>query len=247
MTRLNILSTLLAGLVLGALITLAAWTAFAGRAPRMSQLSREQREAASTQQTAAAVLETIRQRRTVRSYVATPVPHQDLMAILDAAHCAPTAGNQQPWRFLVVRDRQKLDALKEQAVVWYMERARSSPAAARQQMDSLQQRVEGLLDGALSAPVYVAVLVDRDAPHSQYLIQDGSLAAGNLMIAARALGYGTGFFTSFFPEEKMRPFFGIPDRYSLICFTPIGVPEEWPDTPPKRQLDELVVFESFDS
>lgn len=247
MTRLNILSTLLAGLVLGALITLAAWTAFAGRGPRAPQLSRELREAAAAHQTAAAVLETIRQRRTVRSYEGTPVPREDLMAILDAAHYAPTAGNQQPWKFLVVRDRQKLDALKEQAVVWYMERARSSPGAARQEMDSLQQRVEGLLDGALSAPVYVALLVDGDAPHPQYLIQDGSLAASNLMIAARALGYGTGFFTSFFPEEQMKAFFGIPDRYSLICFTPIGVPEAWPETPPKKQLDELVVFESFDS
>jgi nitroreductase len=68
---------------------------------------------------------------------------------------------------------------------------------------------------------------------------------GNLMIAARALGYGTGFFTSFFPEVRMREFFHIPERYGLICFTPIGVPEEWPPVPAKKSLDDFVVFDAF--
>lgn len=247
MTRLNTLSTLLAGLVLGALITLAAWTAFAGRGPGVAQRSEpERREAAATQATATAVLETIRQRRTVRSYEATPVPDQDLLAILDAARYAPTAGNQQPWRFLVIRNRDKLDQLKSQALEWYMERVRSSPNVAQQDIESIRASAEHALEGALSAPVYVAVLVDTGAPHSRYVVYDGTLAAANLMIAARALGYGSGFFTTFFPEELMKPFFGIPDRYSLICFTPIGIPEEWPQTPAKKGLEELVVFESFD-
>jgi hypothetical protein len=37
----------------------------------------------------------------------------------------------------------------------------------------------------------------------------------------------------------------IPNRYQRICITPIGVPEEWPTTPDKKKLDELVVYESF--
>jgi nitroreductase len=99
-------------------------------------------------------------------------------------------------------------------------------------------------DGALSAPVYVAVLVDTKANYPDFILYDGTLAAGNLMLAARALGYGTGFFT-FLPEDKTKAFFKIPDQYKLICFTPIGVPEEWPPTPPKKPLEEVVVFESF--
>jgi nitroreductase len=102
-----------------------------------------------------------------------------------------------------------------------------------------------MIADALSAPVYVAVLVDTEARYPDYVSYDGTLAAGNLMIAARALGYGTGFFTSFFPEEHMKRFFDIPERYSLICFTPIGVPTEWPQVPPKKDLDDLVVFEAF--
>jgi nitroreductase len=65
------------------------------------------------------------------------------------------------------------------------------------------------------------------------------------MLAARALGYGTAFLTSAIPEDKLRAFLKLPDQYKLICFTPIGVPEEWPPPPPKKPLEEVVVFESF--
>ena len=101
------------------------------------------------------------------------------------------------------------------------------------------------MSNVLSAPVYVAVLVDSTAKFSNYILYDGTLAAGYLMIAARALGYGTGFFTTFFPEKEMKRFFNIHKKYKLICFTPIGVPEQWPPTPSKKDLKDLVVFESF--
>ena len=85
-----------------------------------------------------------------------------------------------------------------------------------------------MLDNVLSALVYVAVLVDSQSAYAGHNVFDGTLAMGNLMIAARALGYGTGFFTSYFPEPEMKKFFGIPAQYNLICFTPVGVPDGWP-------------------
>jgi len=189
------------------------------------------------------VVQTLLQRRTVRRFTPTPVPDEHVRTVLDAARHAPTAGNQQPWTFLVVRDRERLDALKDRAEDAYMRRYREAghpgdPAEVR-------ARVARALDGALSAPVYIAVLADREAPYPEYVVQDATLAAGNVMNAARALGYGTGFFTTFFPDEVMRPFFNIPERYTVVCFTPLGVPEAWPDTPPKKPLDELVVEGSF--
>ena len=44
---------------------------------------------------------------------------------------------------------------------------------------------------------------------------------------------------------RMKQFFQIPDKYKFICLTPIGVPEEWPDMPRKKNLENLVVFEDF--
>lgn len=189
------------------------------------------------------VLETIRQRRTVRRFLPTPVPDSDLVRILDAARLAPTSGNQQPLRFLVVRDRGTLDRLVGEAVESMVEVRLREPG--RQDTVAVLAGVRRYVEGALSAPVYVAVLVDRQAPYPADIATDGALAAGTLMIAARALGYGTGFFT-FLPEERLRRVLGFPERYQSICFTPIGVPAEWPAPPAKRDLRELVVYDAFE-
>lgn len=190
-------------------------------------------------------LNIIKNRRTVRRFKPTPVPKEHIHKILDAARFAPTAGNQQPWKFLVIQNRKKLDELRREALLWYIEKYRTRVKPSEEELSKTKKALKKMLENVLSAPVYVAVLVDSRAKHADYVLYDGTLVAGYLMIAARALGYGTGFFTTFFPEEKMQEFFKIPEQYKLICFTPIGIPYEWPETPPKKKLEDLIIFESF--
>jgi len=190
-------------------------------------------------------LDIIKDRRTVRKFKPTPVPKEHILKILEAAHFAPTAGNQQPWKFLVIQDKVKLTSLEKGALSWYLEEYKIRRKPTEEELAKIEEALKKVLANVLSAPVYVAVLVDSKAEYPDYILYDGALAAGYLMIAARALGYGTGFFTSFFPEKKMKMFFKIPEQYQLICFTPIGIPEEWPEAPPKKKLEELIVFESF--
>lgn len=189
----------------------------------------------------------IKNRRTVRKFESTPVPKEHILKILDAARFAPTAGNQQPWKFLVIQDRYRLDSLQKAALEWFLEKYRKIRQPDEEELQKTRESLEHTLANVLSAPVYVAVLVDLEAKYPDYVVYDGTLAAGYLMIAARALGYGTGFFTTFFPEEKMKGFFNIPERYKLICFTPIGIPAQWPETPHKKELRDLVFFESLGS
>lgn len=191
------------------------------------------------------LLDTMKKRRTVRKFKSDPIPKEHILKILDAARYAPTAGNQQPWKFLVVQDRLKLNRLKEEALSWYLDNYKEKKQPTEEVLAAGRERLGGILENVLSAPVYVAVLVHSQAKYADYVVVDGSLAAGYLMIAARALGYGTGFYTTFFPSEKMKTFLNIPEEYRLICFTPIGIPDEWPETPPKKSLDEIVIFESF--
>jgi nitroreductase/ketosteroid isomerase-like protein len=187
----------------------------------------------------------IKNRRTVRKFKSTPIPKEHILKILDAARFAPTAGNQQPWKFLVIQDRKKLDELKKEALLWYLDAYQIMRKPSEEELSQAREAVKTVLENVLSAPVYIAVLVDSQAKYPNYILYDGTLAAGNLMIAARALGYGTGFFTTFFPEGKMKEFFNMPEQYKLICFTPVGVPEEWPAAPLKKKLEEIVIFESF--
>jgi len=101
------------------------------------------------------------------------------------------------------------------------------------------------LGGYLAAPVFIVVLTDSNSKYPAYNIKDGSLAAGNLMIAARALGYGSVFCTDAFPFDILREVLMIPAQYEIICSIPIGIPESWPPRPPKKALEEVLMFEKF--
>jgi 5,6-dimethylbenzimidazole synthase len=180
-------------------------------------------------------------RRTVRRFETCPVPEEHLERIITAACSAPTAGNQQPWRFLIVKDRKRLDQLKEKALEWYFEIHKERIPEEKQ--GELQEEVLHALENIFTAPVYVVVLVDATAKYSQYAWYDGVLCAGYLIIAAHALGYGSGFFTTFFPEEKIKTFFNLPDHYKLICLCPIGIPTGDFELPPKKELDDVIITE----
>ncbi|MFC1639945.1 nitroreductase family protein [Gemmatimonadota bacterium] len=180
----------------------------------------------------------VRRRRSVRKFKPDPVPEEHLRQILDATRLAPTSGNQQPWKFLIVKDRVLLDRLKDTCVEQSLaaRRARSGELTSEQTASVSQYYLD-----YLSAPVYVVVLTDNESRYPTYNHWDGPLAAGYLMLAARALGYGTVFCTDSIPEEITRQVFEIPDRYTRVCITPIGVPEAWPDSPEKKSLDEFIM------
>lgn len=189
--------------------------------------------------------ETFQRRRSVRSFQPTPVPDADLWRILDAARSAPTSGNQQPWKFLVVRHREKIAALRSACIDWRMRQPDYPRPETEKERRELRARAADYYSGYLSAPVYVVVLVDNQAKHPHHIQWDGALAAGYLMLAARALGYGTVFITDAIPEEVTRKAFAVPDRYLRICITPIGVPTEWPEEPRKKPVNDFIALDSF--
>jgi len=188
------------------------------------------------------LFETIRSRRSVRQFQPTPIPEEHLRQILDAARLSPTSGNQQPWKFLVVRDPEVVGELKEACVDRSLEarRSRGMPVS-----EEIADTVRESLQGYFSAPVYIVVLTDGESRYPTYNHWDGPLAAGYLMLAARALGYGTVFVTDSIPAEVTKAVLNIPDRYTRVCITPIGVPAAWPEAPEKRELDEFIVLDSF--
>lgn len=189
--------------------------------------------------------EILKNRRTIRKFKPDPIPQEHIMKIIEAAHLAPTSGNQQPWKFVVVQDRKKIDRLKESVVKWIEKQIRERYHLVESEIAEKVRKYEPVIAGNLSAPVLIVILVDSKAQYPDYIHTDGDLAAENLMLAARALGYGTGYYTSFYPEEIIKPFFNIPDNYRLICVTPIGIPESWPPMPDKEELNDIIINESF--
>ncbi len=158
---------------------------------------------------------------------------------------APTSGNQQPWKFLVITEPKKIEALKieklKEAEAYYRD---SKKLSGDDLKEKLAQAEEMLSKGYLSAPALILVLTDNNSTYPGYNHWDGPLAAGYLMLAARALGYGTVHITDSFAEELTKRVFQIPDHYTRVCITPLGVPVEWPEKE-KKPLEEFIVNEHF--
>lgn len=207
--------------------------------------------AGSTAPDPAALLAVFAKRQTVRRYKPDPVPDEHVRQILDAARRAPTCMNQQPWKFLVVRDRAKIEQMKkrtlERLTRYFDESAAKNKETGSAELEKRKKDAVHFTEGYFTAPVYVVVLVDTESACSGYATNhDGPMAAGYLMIAARAFGYGTAYLTDGIPEPVTRDVLAIPTRYRRICITPIGIPDGWPAAQPKRKLEEMVAYETLE-
>ncbi len=144
-------------------------------------------------------LEAIFGRRSVRRYSSVPVPEEAVELLLRAAMAAPSAGNQQPWRFVVVRDRSRLKAL---AVV---------------------EPHGGMI---AESPLAVVVCADlRAVRHEDFWIQDCAAATENLLLAGHALGLGAVWIGTYPREERVKgvgEVLGLPDGIVAFAVVPLG-------------------------
>ena len=153
-----------------------------------------------------------------------PVSEQDLLTILEAAGKAPSGGNQQPVRWVVVRDpglkRRLGEIYRAQADITlqvYEEPARTDPSVARM-LSSARHLAEHLGE----APV----LLIPCAPANLVRIEGAVYPAiQNLMLAARGLGLGTTL-TSMHRENEsaVKELLGVPDEIQTFAIIPLGHP-----------------------
>ena len=171
------------------------------------------------------VFEAIKKRRSIRAFKNIDVSDEIVEKLIDAARWAPSAGNIQPWEFIVVRN---LDAKR-----------RLAEAALSQTF------IE-------EAPVVIVVCADyqRSARGygsrgaTLYCIQDTAAAIQNIHLAAIALGLGTCWIGAF-REEPVKKLLGIPDGVRPVAIIPVGYPAEQPAPRPRRPLNEIIHREIF--
>ena len=167
------------------------------------------------------------------------------MKIVDAGRLAPTSGNQQPWKFIVVQSEKQIEKLKTECFssleTYYREKANLEGEKLSEAMEETKKRYS---EGYFTAPAFIVILTDQECKYPSYTPHDGPLAAGYLLLAARALGYGSVYITDAIPEEATQKAFNIPDKYKRVCITPIGVPVEWP-TKEKEAFETFLVRETF--
>lgn len=168
------------------------------------------------------VWQAIESRSSVREYDSRrDVSEDDLLRLLGAAIRAPSAGNLQPWRFFVVRDRQVKLALAR--------------AAADQEF-------------VAQAPVAIVVCAEPDRSARRYgrrgtelyCLLDCAAATQNLLLAAAALGLGS-CWVGAFSESGVRSAVRIPSTLRPVAIVPIGWPRGEPEErTSRRSLDQVV-------
>lgn len=191
--------------------------------------------------------------RTIRRYSGDPVPDQDLAAILWHATRAPSGSNRQPVRYLVLRDGPK--ALQARRLLgesfragWAAKRAHdgfdeADPATPRGRAAATMQHY---VDHFEEAPVVVLVCLVRHRRPTP--TEGGSVypACQNLLLAARALGYG-GALTMWHlgVERELRDLLGVPDEVALSACITLGRPAGRHGPVRRRPLAEVVFDDSW--
>lgn len=147
-----------------------------------------------------AVYRAIVERRDMRHFLSDPVEADTLRRLLGAAHCAPSVGLMQPWRFVRITDpdlRRQIHALVEE------ERVRTAQALGERQDEFLKLKVEGIRD---CGELLVAALTDGRERHlfgrrtlPEMDLASVACAIQNLWLAARAEGLGMGWVSMFDP------------------------------------------------
>lgn len=192
-------------------------------------------------------LRSIKNRRSIRTFSEVQVSEEDLLTILHAAHQAPSAHNQQSWKFIVLKDKAKNDL-----AAMVNERSAGFPKASAVLLRMASRSI-------INAPVVVAVMntgeliargtelfkIDREAAHDFFRImevQSSAAAVQNMLLAATSLGLGTVWLGVLALMQKdLLGFLGQPEG-EFMAIIPIGYPAKPGVQPSKHGLDMVVKY-----
>lgn len=169
------------------------------------------------------VFEAICKRKSIRAYESTLIPDEKINKILEAARLAPSAGNIQPWHFIVVKNKEKREKLSQGTFAKFL----------------------------ANAPIVIVGCGNMKSSPKWHVV-DVSIAMEHMVLEATELGLGTCWVGSF-NEEEVKELLKIPEEYKVIALLAIGYPHEKIDIlreilhiiRRRKKLEEIVSFEEF--
>jgi nitroreductase len=148
-------------------------------------------------------IECIKTRRSIRKFKEKPVSDKLIKQILEAGMFAPSAGNMQPWHFVVITDQAIKEEIPKFSPNAHM--AKTAPAAIMVCAETKQEKFPG------------------------YWVMDCSAAVENMLLACHALKLGA-VWTGIFPREErvanFKKHFSLPDHIIPLCLIIVGYPDQ---------------------
>jgi nitroreductase len=171
------------------------------------------------------IQEAINRRRSIRSFTGDDISEETLRQIIEAGTLAPSAGNCQPWEFIIVRDKTTKQKLAEAA---------------------LGQRFVSQATVVVVVCANIKRSTNRYGSRGQdlYCIQDTAAAIENILLMAVSKGLGTcwvGAFNEVLAKEALE----LPVDIRPVAILPLGHPAETPQMPRRRSYKEVIHHEKW--
>jgi len=183
--------------------------------------------------------EMLKYRRSIRRYQDKPVPLEIIDDLIRVSTFAPNAGNEQPWKFIVVNNREMLQRMSDESKKNILARIAENPG-------DYAKRYKGMLKNEAfnvfyNAPCLVIILGPAALKN---LYVDCALAAGYFMMAATSRGLGTCWINlgKEIRDPEMIRELGIPDDCTIVAPIILGYPEKIPSAPKRREPEILKII-----
>lgn len=156
-------------------------------------------------------------RRSIRKFKPTPVDLDLVKRILDVARYAPSAGNRQPWIFVIVTDKEVKDRLA---------------------------KIHRWAYPLENAPVGIVVACNKEISPESYQV-DCTCATMYIMFAAHALGLGTVWLQTLRNIEDVQKILELPSNYIPVAMLALGYPDEQPVARSRKELKDITFLNKF--
>lgn len=172
------------------------------------------------------MLKMIQSRKSIRKYSQKAIPENELKEILKTGFSAPSGGNMQPWRVVVVKDTTRKEQL--------------ATAAFGQ---SFIAEAPVLL--VVCAVPYESAERYKERGATLYALQDTAALTQNILLASHALGYATCWIGAF-NEDEVSKITKVPEGMRPVSMIPIGLADGvTPKTRPRKSVSDIVIEEEF--
>jgi len=173
-------------------------------------------------------------RRSIRTFSEKEVSEEQIYRLLEYGHAAPSAGNIQPWEFVIVRDYENKVAIVNTTYI------------GNNKLNGKPQ------EWILRAPVFIVVIANKEKSYNRYgedalktlIYLDTSACVENILLGAVELGLSSCYVCGF-RKEELAKVLKLPETYEPIAILPVGYSNEFCLEKPKISLHDILHYETF--
>lgn len=170
------------------------------------------------------LIEGLKTRRSIRSYQDREVPDTLIEALLETARWAPSATNNQPWRFVVVKDKERKAKLR---------------GGLRDALIPFNKHI-------VEAPAVLVAWYIPSLLFNKFQVSDVSNAIMHVLLAAHASGLGT-CWIGWFSEDRVKKVTALPKKAQVVALITLGYPREVPEPKGRKPVKDIVYKETYDT